>query len=124
MTDESDNKSNQRLDSVLRIIGVIILVIFIAVLPVLAFTNWILVDVRSLLLQHSGPFVALPGAGVFALLVVAIFQITFGKIEFEVVGPPTIKLTGGAGPILMWIIAYSVIAISMYFLWHQTDCPR
>jgi hypothetical protein len=43
---------------------------------------------------------ALPGAGVFALLVVAIFQITYGNIEFEAGSPLNIKLKGAAGPIL------------------------
>ena len=117
MTDEPDIKSNQRFDVVLRIIGFLILFIFIAVLPVISFTDWIRGDVRSMLLQHPGPFVALPGAGVFAFLVVAIFQITSGNIEFEVGSPAIVKLKGAAGPILMWIVAYFVIAFSMYLLW-------
>jgi hypothetical protein len=119
MTGKPDAKSEQRLDNVLRIIGVLILAIFVAVLPVISFTNWINSDVRSMMLRNCGPFVALPGAGVFALLVVAIFQITHGDIVFKV---GTFELQGAGGPILMWIVAYFVIAISMYLLWNENAC--
>jgi hypothetical protein len=85
------------------------------VLPVIAFTNSVRDDVRLMMLsQHPGPFMALPGAGVFAFLVVAIFQIAHGNVEFKV---GAFALTGAAGPILMWIVAYLAIAFSMYLLW-------
>ena len=119
MADEQDKSPPApRLDLMLRLIGVIILLIFIAVLPVIALTDLVRPDVQLMMVQqHPGPFVALPGAGVFAWLVVAIFQITSGKIELKIGGPFDIELTGAAGPILMWIIAYFVIAFSMYLLW-------
>ena len=118
MTDKQDKRSVPHPDLMLRIIGVIVLLIFIAVLPVIALTDLVRPDFHTLMVQqHPGPFVALPGAGVFALLVVAIFQITSGNIEFKIGSPLNVELSGGAGPILMWIIAYFVIAFSMYLLW-------
>jgi hypothetical protein len=113
-SDEPNIKSNERLDTALRIIGVRILVLFVAAFLVLVFTDWIQSDVRSVVIAHSGAIVVLPAAGVFALLVVAIFQFTSGNVEFEV---PGFKFKGASGPILMWIIAYAVIANSVHLLW-------
>src|SRR5258707_1256720 len=104
MADKPNIKSNERPDTGLRIIGVLLLVPFIAALLILMFTDWIRPDVRSVVIAHPGAIVVLPAAGVFALLVVAIFQITSGNIEFD--APAGFKLKGAAGPILMWIIAY------------------
>jgi hypothetical protein len=69
MTDEPNIESNERLDGALRIIGVLILILLVAALLVISFTDWIRPDVRSMLLEHFGPFFALPSAGIFALLV-------------------------------------------------------
>lgn len=115
MTDENDIKSNRHLDIALRLIGVLLLVVFIAAFLVLLFTDWIRPDVRSVVMAHPGAIVVLPGAGVFALLVVSIFQITSGNIEFDAPGGFSFK--GGSGPIVMWIIAYAVIADSIHSLW-------
>jgi hypothetical protein len=68
-SDEPNIKSNERLDTALRIIGVRILVLFVAAFLVLVFTDWIQSDVRSVVIAHSGAIVVLPAAGVFALLV-------------------------------------------------------
>jgi hypothetical protein len=114
MTDEPNIKSNERLDPALRIIGVLLLVPFVAALLVLMFTDWIRQDVRSVVIAHSGAIVVMPAAGVFALLIVAIFQVTSGNVEFEALG---FKLKGAAGPILMWIVAYAVIAITIWLNW-------
>jgi hypothetical protein len=115
MTDEPNIKSNERLDIGLRIIGVLLLVPFIAAFLVLVFTDWMQSDVRKVVIAHPGAIVVLPAAGIFALLVVAIFQVTSGNVEFEV--SENFKLKGASGPILMWIIAYAVIANSVYLLW-------
>ena len=114
MAENPNTKSIERFYTVLRIIGVLILVLFIAGLLVLLFTGWNSPDVRSLVMDHFRTIVALPAAGIFALLIVSIFQVTSGNIEFEALG---LKLKGAAGPILMWIIAYIVIVASVHLLW-------
>ena len=107
-------KSNEHLDTGLRIIGVLILLLYIAALLVLSFTDWIARDLRTIALDHFRTIVALPVAGVFALLVVSIFQVTSGNIEFNALG---FKLKGAAGPILMWVVVYVAIAITIYVNW-------
>jgi hypothetical protein len=107
-------KSNGRLDTELRIVGVLILLFFIAAFLTLVFTDWIKPEVRSILLEHFRTIVALPAAGVFALLVVSLLQIQSGNVEFDALG---FKLKGAAGPILMWIVAYVAIAITIYVNW-------
>jgi hypothetical protein len=113
-TGEPSIKSRPNIDTGLRIIGVLILLLYVAALLVLGFTDLIAHDLRKIALDHFRTIVALPVAGVFALLVVSIFQVTSGNIEFNALG---FKLKGAAGPILMWIIAYAVIAITIYKNW-------
>lgn len=58
--------------------------------------------------------VGLPMAGLGALFVSIVLQISSGPIEFEVAG---IKFKGGSAPIVFWLLCFMAIAVAMKMLW-------
>jgi len=81
-----------------RYIGYVVLVAFIAGLLALLIGEWHNQSIRQLVLEHFRAVVLLPAAGLFAFLIVAIFESTAGKIAFSALG---LKFEGAAGPIVM-----------------------
>src|ERR1700692_2670751 len=96
------------------IIGFLILFIFVGALLALLFTGWNDEGVRAFVMRHFVVIVCFPAAGLFAFLVVAIFQVAAGEVgkplELKIAG---IVFTGSGGPITLWILAYLAIAITV-----------
>ena len=99
-----------------RYIGFFVLICFLSALLFLTVTQWKNPTIRQLMLDQFPVIVILPATGLFAFLIVSIFQSTSGVIHFEVFG---LKLEGAAGPILMWVICFLSIVLSVSVLWRR-----
>ena len=66
------------------------------------------------LLDHIQVTVGLPSAAAAAFIVVSLFKTTDGKIKFSGLG---FTFEGASGPILMWVICFSVISLAIKALW-------
>jgi hypothetical protein len=105
MDGQTSNRSVPQL-----IVGFVILLCFVGALLALLWSGWYSPAVRQLVMDHFRVTVALPAAGLFAFLVVAIFQVAVGQIEFEVLG---VKVAGAAGPIVMWVLCFLAITVGI-----------
>lgn len=97
-----------------RIFGYLFLFTYFATLVALVILEWNNPHIRQLGFDHFRVMVLLPAAGLFAFLVVAIFESSAGNVRFELWG---LKLEGAAGPILMWIICFLAICLGIGTLW-------
>ena len=97
-----------------KIVAFVILLLFVAGLLALLISEWNSADVRTMVMQHFTVIVGLPAAGMFAFLVVALFESTYGNIEFSAVG---LTFKGAAGPIVLWVLSLLAIVISIRLLW-------
>jgi hypothetical protein len=86
----------------------------ILLLAIFIIANWNNPTAHNIVVEHFVACVALPLAGVFALLVVALFRSTEGRIQFAFLG---FKFEGASGPIIMWVICLLVLVGSMRMLW-------
>ena len=93
----------------LIIFGVVVLVLFW-----LLATEWYNATLRQFVIDHFVAIIGIPAAGVFAFLVVAIFETAAGTVKFEVA---TIKFEGAAGPIVMWLLCFLAITTALRLLW-------
>jgi hypothetical protein len=96
------------------IAGFAILTAYFVALLILLVTEWKNESVRQLVLDQFRVIVLLPGAGLFAIIVVSIFETTSGPIKFEVLG---FKLEGAAGPIIMWVLCFLAIVLAISTFW-------
>jgi len=101
--------------SVARTFAFIIFVLFALALFWLLVTEWYNANLRQFVIDHFPATIGLPVAGVFAFLVVAIFESTAGTVKFEITA---VKFEGAAGPIIMWLFCFLAIAISIKLLWN------
>jgi hypothetical protein len=105
-------------DIAIRYVALGFLLIFLFALLRLLFGEWHNPNFRTLVFQYFRVVIGLPAAGVFAFLIVALFQSTTGPIKVDMIG---FKFEGAAGPIVMWIITLLAITISITALWKKTD---
>lgn len=64
--------------------------------------------------EHFAATVGLPFAGLAALVVVVVLEISAGPIQFEGFG---LKFSGAAGPVVFWVVVFLAIAASIKLLW-------
>lgn len=69
---------------------------------------------RDQIRENFPVIVGLPMAGLGALFVSLILQISSGPIEFEIAG---VKFKGGSAPIVFWLLCFLAIAVAMKMLW-------
>jgi hypothetical protein len=70
--------------------------------------------VEEMVKEHFAATIGLPSGALAALLLVTIFEINAGRVEFKVIG---FEFKGAAGPIVMWVVCFLAIAISIRMLW-------
>lgn len=68
---------------------------------------------RDQIRENFPVIIGLPMAGLGALFVSLVLQISSGPIEFEAVG---IKFKGGSAPIVFWLLCFLAIAVAMKML--------
>ena len=102
------------MNAIPRVLGYAVLAAFFGGLMTLTITEWNNASIRQIVLEHFRVVVLLPAAGLFAFLLIAIFESTSGKISFSALG---VKFEGAAGPILMWVICFLSITVSISILW-------
>jgi EamA domain-containing membrane protein RarD len=66
------------------IIGFIVLLAIVLALLALLYVGWDKENVRQFVMDQFKVIVCLPAAGLFAFLVVAIFQVSAGQIQFKI----------------------------------------
>jgi hypothetical protein len=96
------------------IIAIFIVLAFFVTIAILVITQWKNPDVRNFVMSQFPVIVCLPTAGLFAFLVIAIFQVGTGQIQFKAFG---LEFSGAAGPVIMWVLAFLVIATMIRLLW-------
>jgi hypothetical protein len=98
------------------IIGIfIVLAVFLA-LAALVVTQWDNPEVHTFVMDQFRVIVCLPAAGLFAFLIIAIFQVAVGQMQFKAFG---IEFAGAAGPVIIWILAFLAIARMIERLWKK-----
>ena len=83
-------------------------------LVALLYAGWDHPNVRQFTMEQFRVIVGLPTAGLFAFLVVAIFQVQAGNINIKMFG---LEFSGAGGPVIMWIFAFLSIATMIGTLW-------
>lgn len=63
---------------------------------------------------HFAAVIGLPFVALMAAFIVATFEISFGRIEFEGLG---FRFRGASGPIVLWVLCYLAIALTVKILW-------
>ena len=58
----------------------------------------------------------LPMAGLGALFLTLILQISTGSLEFDIAG---VKFRGAAAPIVFWLICFLSIVVAIALLWQN-----
>jgi hypothetical protein len=96
------------------IVGFLILLAFVSFLVYLVVTQWNDPGVHQFVTDHFRVIVCLPSAGLFAFVIVAIFQVSAGQIQFSAFG---FQFSGAAGPVIMWILAFLAIGMMIKALW-------
>jgi hypothetical protein len=96
-------------------VGLAVLCFFVVVPLLLIFQEWGNENVRKIVVDQIAVIMGLPMAGLFALLIVAVFQSTTGAVKFE--ATPAFKFEGAAGPIIFWVICFLAITTSIKMLW-------
>jgi hypothetical protein len=97
-----------------RIAALVTFVLFSSSLLLLLYLEWNNAALRRLVVERFPAIIGLPASGVFAFLLVAIFESTSGTVKFEAL---TIKFEGAAGPIIMWIFSLVAITLCIRTLW-------
>jgi len=96
----------------------IVFVIFAAVVALVSllayFTITNIGEVRNELMPHIVVIIGLAGMGISSLLLVAISRHRDGEIEVVAFG---FKFRGGAGPVVLWIMAFLAMVGGSKMLW-------
>src|ERR1700736_633800 len=103
-------ETQARTDFYRYIFAFIILLAFFGGLLTLLITQWNNPAIRQIVTEQIRVFVLLPAAGLFSIVIVALFQATSGNIKFEIL---TVKFEGAAGPIVMWIFCFLSILLGI-----------
>jgi hypothetical protein len=69
---------------------------------------------RTIVTDHPAAAIGLPICAVIASCIVLLFNATSGPIEFEI---PGVKLHGGSGPAVIWVVTFLAISYAMKMLW-------
>jgi hypothetical protein len=69
---------------------------------------------RTIVTEHPAATIGLPICAVIASCIVLLLNATSGPIEFEI---PGVKLKGGSGPAVIWVITFLAISYAMKMLW-------
>jgi len=96
------------------IVGFVVLASVVLALIAFVITRWNDPEIRKIAADHLQATVGLPIAGVFAVLIVAVFQTAAGPIEFDA---PGFTFKGVSGPIIMWLFSFLAIVYSIHLLW-------
>ena len=97
-----------------RIVSLVVLASIVIALIAFVIMRWNDPEIRKIAADHLRATVGLPIAGVFALLIIAVFRTTSGQIEFSGLG---FTFKGASGPIVMWVLCFLAIAGSLRMLW-------
>lgn len=92
-------------------------VLFLSLIVVILFLGYAIQDpgwLMKIFENHFPATVGLPLAMMAALGIVTLFRRQAGQIEFELLG---IRIRGGAGPAIMWIIVFLSMAFAIKLLW-------
>lgn len=89
--------------------------LLISFLALLFYWFWWKQDwLMQIVLEHFKATVILPIIATVAYVLVTILEIRSGPLEFEVLG---LKLKGGAGPAVIWILALLAGTLATQVLW-------
>jgi hypothetical protein len=103
-------------ESIARIAGYVVFVAFFLALLALLITEWNNASFRQLVTDQIRVFVLLPAAGLFAFLIVSVFEQTSGPIKFSGVG---FSFEGASGRIVLWVLCFLAIVIAISALWNR-----
>ena len=103
-------------ESIARIAGYVVFVAFFIALIALLITQWNNANFRQLVTDQIRVFVLLPAAGLFAFLVVSVFEQTSGPIKFSGIG---FSFEGASGRIVLWVLCFLAIVIAISALWNR-----
>jgi hypothetical protein len=70
---------------------------------------------RKIVVDHPSATIGIPICAVIASSIVLLFNATSGPINFEI---PGVKLQGGSGPAIVWVITFLSIVYGMKLLWN------
>jgi hypothetical protein len=70
---------------------------------------------RKIIVDHPSATIGIPICAVIASSIVLLFNATSGPINFEI---PGVKLQGGSGPAIVWVITFFSIVYGMKLLWN------
>ena len=70
---------------------------------------------RKIVVDHPSATIGVPICAVIASSIVLLFNATSGPINFEI---PGVKLQGGSGPAIIWVITFLSIVYGMKLLWN------
>ena len=104
------------INSIVQIFALVLLLTYFMALVVLLITQWNNNDIRTVVTKQMKVFVLLPAGGLFALLIVALFQQAAGPITLETVG---LKFQGASGPIIFWLLCMLLIIYGINKLWEK-----
>lgn len=71
----------------------------------------------ELIRQNFPVIVGLPMAGLGALFVSIVLQISSGPIEFDVAG---VRFKGASAPIVFWLLCFLAITLAIKMLWRYS----
>ena len=83
-------------------------------LAYLTYDNWQNDGFCKFVTDRFAAVIGLPCAGLFSLLVVAIFEATAGPIDLKV---PGFHFKGAGGPIAMWVVCFLAIVLGIKTLY-------
>jgi hypothetical protein len=101
---------------IVQIFALVLLLTYITALVVLLVTQWNNNDIRTIVTKQMKVFVLFPAGGLFALLIVALFQQAAGPITLETGG---LKFQGASGPIIFWLLCMLLIIYGINKLWEK-----
>jgi hypothetical protein len=112
MVDNGDKRLDRKylINAVIAISAVLICAIFYVLFLMVEWTS----EWTKVALEHFRVTVWLPIAAALAFFVVAFFETTAGRIQFEFLG---FKFAGASGPILMWILCFLSVVFAVRTLW-------
>ena len=107
-------------DIIVLSISLFVLIAMVGGLLTFVYAGWNKPNVRQFTMDQFRVIVGLPTAGLFSVLVVAIFQVSAGNINIKMFG---LEFSGAGGPVVMWIFAFLSIATMIGTLWDTKRPP-
>ena len=112
--DSSANPAVRKWVASIAIVGTVVM------FGVLGFFTYVSNDpsrawMRKIVVDHPAATIGIPICAVIASSIVLLFSATSGPINFEI---PGVKLQGGSGPAIVWVITFIFIVYGMKLLWN------